>query len=604
MIHRGLLLMLSAFLITVSVAAARAETRVAFVVGNSAYENAPRLANPVRDARLVSDTLSALGFDVTRYSDLTRDGFADALSRFLRKSKDADVTFFYYAGHGMQYDGENYLIGTNAELRSELDIDGEAIALGKVVELLERNSKAALVFVDACRDNPLATDFYRRNFSETRALQTRGLARMQSRPDGAMVMFAAAPGEVAFDGDGLNSPFAASLARHLPTENIEILSLTKRITRDVREETDGRQSPIVTNDMTREIFLREAALRPSGDTASDAFEAEQSVFDAAEKTGTLHAWARYFAMYPKGRLSSLALAAEHEVLMREASYLAAGFEAPTPLESISGSLASRFEARLGIDREDVIAVQALLKRENFYAGTLDGVAGPATRTAITAFQSARELPETGMITRATAQALGLSLSKLSDRPAFSSFRKAGIHREHAETLGMDPRLFVHASNTANWAMMIYGYRGDRLYIATDDFWAASKFHPGVVRAGAKVYPVSVGSADENRFIYDLVRYERSYWFVGRGDGWLHGPMIGLWQPRDAQEPSSGWTFVGDEDSAFRRWDRGQPDNYKGTQDYARIWLPESALNGTPDLPSGPNWDDTTNFHRPIILEVE
>ncbi|HSG70880.1 MAG TPA: caspase family protein, partial [Planctomycetaceae bacterium] len=213
--------------------AAHADTRAAFVVGNSAYENAPALSNPARDARLVADTLRQLGFTVTRHEDLTRDGFAVALEDFLRTNRDADVTFFYFAGHGMQFDGKNYLVGTDAELRSELDIDSETIELDKVVDLLERNSNAALVFVDACRDNPLATDFYRRNFSETRALETRGLARVRSAIDGSMLVFAAAPGQVAYDGDELNSPFAAALARHLPTEGTEILSLTKRIIGDV-----------------------------------------------------------------------------------------------------------------------------------------------------------------------------------------------------------------------------------------------------------------------------------------------------------------------------------------------------------------------------------
>ena len=206
-----------------------ADTRAAFVVGNSAYSNAPKLANPVRDAHLVADTLRSLDFIVTQKNDLTRDGFARALSDFIRKNKNADVTLFYFAGHGMQYDGQNYLVGTDARLQSELDIDSETVELSKVVELLERNSKATLVYVDACRDNPLATDFYRRNFSETRALETRGVARVRLRTDGSMLVFAAAPGQVAYDGEGRNSPFARALARHLPTEGAEILSLTKRI---------------------------------------------------------------------------------------------------------------------------------------------------------------------------------------------------------------------------------------------------------------------------------------------------------------------------------------------------------------------------------------
>ena len=183
-----------------------AETRVAFVVGNSNYDHASLLANPVSDAALVAKTLSGIGFDVTSHTNLTRQGFANAFAAFLRDTRDADVTVFYFAGHGMQFDGENYLIGIDAELATEFDIEGETISLKRIVETLQRNSKAALVFVDACRDNPLSASFYRRNYSETRALTTRGLARVNTPLDGSMLLFAAAPGQVAFDGGGVDAP--------------------------------------------------------------------------------------------------------------------------------------------------------------------------------------------------------------------------------------------------------------------------------------------------------------------------------------------------------------------------------------------------------------
>ena len=129
-----------------------------------------------------------------------------------------------------------------------------------------------------------------------------------------MLVFAAAPGQLAYDGEGRNSPFAEALARHLPSEGAEILSLTKRIIGDVREATDGRQSPIVTNDLTQEIFLREASARsePVNIVNDVAREAEQRAFDAAKFLRTPRAWAMYFDRYPDGALKREAL--RHEAV--------------------------------------------------------------------------------------------------------------------------------------------------------------------------------------------------------------------------------------------------------------------------------------------------
>jgi len=237
-----------------------AEERAAFIVGNSAYSDAAELQNPGNDAALMADTLSGLGFDVDLQLELTRAGFSRAFSDFLRTHDGADVMLFYYAGHGIQFEERNYLLGTDAELVSEFDISGETIALDTVIEAMERRSKAALVFVDACRDNPIADTFYAENFPGTRSLNARGLAAMREAYEGTMVVFAASPGQVAFDGTGPNSPFTLALARHLPAENVEVLSLMKRVIRDTRLLTRGRQSPVVTNDLAADVFLQTAAL--------------------------------------------------------------------------------------------------------------------------------------------------------------------------------------------------------------------------------------------------------------------------------------------------------------------------------------------------------
>lgn len=236
-----------------------AEGRVAFVVGNSDYANTTPLANPANDARLVTRSLEAVGFDVTTHFDLSRAEFGTALSDFLAQTDGAELAVFYFAGHGMQLDGENFLMPTDATLRSEFDVLSESIALTTISEAMRRRAASVLIFIDACRNNPLAERFYATNFPQTRSTGVRGLAPLASGGVGSMVMFAASPGEVAYDGLGSNSPFALALARHLPTPNTEILTLTKRITADVRALTQERQRPIVTNDIAREIYLLEAS---------------------------------------------------------------------------------------------------------------------------------------------------------------------------------------------------------------------------------------------------------------------------------------------------------------------------------------------------------
>ena len=586
-----------------------AKGRVAFIVGNSSYENAPPLPNPTNDARLVARTLTDLGFEVSQHTNLSRWEIAGELSNFLKRTEGADLTLFYFAGHGMQFGGRNFLLGTDARLESELDIQAEALDLDQVTRLLRKNSRAALIFVDACRDNPVATDFYRRTLPATRSAGLRGLAELSQRFDGAMVTFSASPGQVAYDGAGAYSPFATALATHLPTPNIEILTLMKRVIGDVKKETGDRQVPMVSNDLSREIVLREVALRPQNSDPTVGLDQEKTVFDAAKELATLHGWAKYFEKYPKGAFRTRALEEEHTVLLREAAHLEAGFRIHKKFDGLTPETARKLEARFGLNTNEILGVQALLKSRGFYEGALDGLPGPGTRAALVAFQQAYDLPETGMITRATTAALGWNIQKLNDRPVFSSLRLKPIPRDHYETLGMDPRLFELPYANAFRVRVIYGYLNDRLYVATRDIWGYTKYNPRNIEEGAKIYPVSIGSAAENKFVYDLTRFDPQFWSadgadVPANDRKTYGPSIGLWQPEGSPEPNGGWTFVGDESSRFRRWDRGQPDNWRGFQNYAQLWLRGGDWDEAPELVDGPFWDDSVYFNDRVIIELE
>ena len=150
--------------------AANAERRTAFLVGNGAYAHAGNLKNPSADVNLLGEVLNGLDFEVDLHENLTRVEIGQKLSEFLAKNDGADVTFVYLAGHGMQYEGRNYFLGTDARLATEFDIPAETTPIDAMIKAIQTKSRASLVFIDACRDNPLATAFYKNNFSESRGL--------------------------------------------------------------------------------------------------------------------------------------------------------------------------------------------------------------------------------------------------------------------------------------------------------------------------------------------------------------------------------------------------------------------------------------------------
>ena len=216
------------------------EKRVALVIGNSRYRSVPALPNPGGDAVAVADALRAVGFaDVRLVNDTTRDGLVDALKSFATAADSADWAVVYYAGHGMEMAGENYLVPVDAKLATDRDVPLEAIALDEVMGATEGAKKLHLVILDACRDNPFANRIRRTVASRSIG---RGLAEVE--PDaGTLVVFAAKHGQVALDGDGGHSPFVTSLIKRIETPRIEIRKLFDLVRDDVMAATDRQQQP-------------------------------------------------------------------------------------------------------------------------------------------------------------------------------------------------------------------------------------------------------------------------------------------------------------------------------------------------------------------------
>lgn len=238
--------------LTLSQSLARAETRLALVIGNSAYQHTSVLPNPANDARLMADRLTALGFSVVGgvQTDLDDRAMKRAIRDFtsaLREAGRDAVGLVFYAGHGLQVGGANYLVPVNAQIEKEGDVAIETIDAGAMMAgLADAGNRLNIIVLDACRDNPY------KGFSRSAA---RGLARMDA-PTGSLIAFSTAPGQVAADGEGGNSPFTAALADVIATPGLKIEDVFKRTRERVYEKTAKKQVPWETSSIFGDFYFR------------------------------------------------------------------------------------------------------------------------------------------------------------------------------------------------------------------------------------------------------------------------------------------------------------------------------------------------------------
>jgi tetratricopeptide (TPR) repeat protein len=229
--------------------------RVALVIGNSAYKSVPVLVNPLHDADAIVGSLKAIGFAaVTLIKDGTREALIEALRKFAEDAEDADWAVIYYAGHGMEMNGANYLIPVDARLATDRDLQFEAVPLDQLLTSVEGARKLKLILLDACRDNPFAPTMRRTATPEivatarppgaTMGMRSigRGLGEVKVSA-GTLVVFAAKNGQTALDGEGWNSPFAIAVTQRIATPDVEITKVFRLVRDDVMEATAGRQEP-------------------------------------------------------------------------------------------------------------------------------------------------------------------------------------------------------------------------------------------------------------------------------------------------------------------------------------------------------------------------
>ncbi len=267
-----------------------ASTRVALVLGNSAYEHTRELPNPTNDAAAIAETLKGLGFDsVTLKLNQGYSGMRESIRAFGRVARSADVALVYYAGHGLELGRQNYLVPVDAKLETDDDLRFEAVTLDDVLYSVRRAGKLRLVILDACRNNPLSSAMDLAG-GVTRSV-SRGFARIEPTGD-VLVAYAAKHGTVAEDGDGRHSPYAAALLKHLPTPGLDVGFLFRRVRSAVLDTTSRRQEPFTYGSLGDEnVYLvppsstKDAIPRPAlpAATSSAAAEAWNVVQDSMAK---------------------------------------------------------------------------------------------------------------------------------------------------------------------------------------------------------------------------------------------------------------------------------------------------------------------------------
>lgn len=241
-------------------AVAEGERRVALVIGNAAYTAANPLANPVSDAGDIAKALTRLGFEVILGLDLDKVSFDAKIREFARALDGATTALMFYAGHGLQVAGQNYLVPVDAKLATERDLDFEAIRLDFIMKQMElgREDKTNIVFLDACRDNPLSRNLARSMGTRSASIG-KGLAEV-STGVGTFISYSTQPGNTAADGKGRNSPFAAALVKHIAAEGRNLTAIMIDVRRDVIAETSGSQVPWDHSALTADFFF--AAVAP------------------------------------------------------------------------------------------------------------------------------------------------------------------------------------------------------------------------------------------------------------------------------------------------------------------------------------------------------
>jgi len=415
---RYLAILVSLICMASSISAAKADRRVAFVVGNGAYKNVAQLPNPPIDAKAMAATLRNVGFEVIEGANLSRDQMTEKLLDFGRKAQGSDIAVFYYAGHGIAVGGTNYLLPVDADIKSEMDVKlGAAINIDLTLDQTMGDAKVKLVFLDACRDNPFAAKI--KSNSATRSVNVQsGLAEMKSG-EGTLIAFATGPGQTALDGqEGNNSPFTRALIDNITKPGVEIQQAMTSVRAQVNEETHKGQLPWGHTNLIGAVYLSPAQQTQVANAAptaagaapaaaagsnSDASNVELEFWRSVKESNKPEELNAYLSAYPNGQFKSLALAriaAIHNGPSTTTRNLNAGIDPATFTDEAS----QLTEDQLGLDKGGRRDVQRRLTGLGFDT-KVTGAFTDETRSVIKRWQAARGYPVSGYLNKLQHKAM-------------------------------------------------------------------------------------------------------------------------------------------------------------------------------------------------------
>ncbi|WKA26561.1 caspase family protein [Bradyrhizobium roseum] len=328
-----LLAAIGGFLLAMMLAtnAARAEKRVALVVGNSNYQTVPQLPNPSRDATAVAKMFRDAGFDtVDTLINVGNLEFKRAIRKFETIADQADIAVVYYAGHGLEISGVNYLIPVDARLASDRDSEDEAIPLERLVSSADGAKRLRLIVLDACRDNPFVKSMRRERKTATRAVSA-GLGKVEPTSTDTLIAYAAKAGSTADDGDGQHSPFTAAVLKNLTVPGLDVRLAFGRVRDEVLKVTDNRQEPFVYG----ALGGGNIALVPAPTVAREAPTSDiKADYELVQQIGTKRAWEVFLGTHPTGFYADLARAQIEALSPKGNVNLAALPQPPTPSREV------------------------------------------------------------------------------------------------------------------------------------------------------------------------------------------------------------------------------------------------------------------------------
>jgi len=504
-----------------------APARIALVVGNGDYEHAP-LKNPANDAALMTTTLKSAGFEVMSHMNLDRRELKRAFLRFGDRVKETGtdtVSLVYYAGHGAQVNGENYLIPIDSQIEDELDVDIEGIRASSLLNILEdANAALNIVILDACRNNP---------FKSSSRSAHRGLAKMDA-PTGTLLAYSTAPGQVAEDGIGSNSTYtkALSLAMRRPGATVE--QVFKRVRIEVMSRTSDEQVPWESSSLTGDFYFSGGATPAPVATApaiqpAPQVNLEAMFWESIQGSEDADDYQAYLTQYPIGSFVALARVKVKKLGRIEAKRVA-------KLEE--GRLLAPAPAPKLVSSKQVFRSQEALQVLGLYSGKLDGLAGSGTANSIKEWQQRNGLPKTGEVTELQLAKLEnealAHLRKNKSKPIsvasvkdIKSVKFAGIEfgRYHALVIGIDdykhlPKLKTAVNDAEAVADVLkseYGFNVNLLRNA----------NRSEIMAALDDYESNLG-VNDNLLIY----------YAGHGDVDKVGGE-GYWHPADARKGKRG-----------------------------------------------------------------